>query len=261
MTWIEALILGVIQGLTEFLPISSSGHLEIGHALLGIKGESNLTFVVVVHGATVLSTIFVLWKEIFAILKDSVKFEYNESVKYILKIGISMIPVVFVGLLLEERIESLFSGNIVLVGSMLLITALLLAFANYAKDRFNDISYKDSFIIGIAQAMAVMPGISRSGATISAGLILGNNKNKIAEFSFLMVLVPIIGANAKKIMDLSSQTVSFDWMPLVIGFISAFISGVVACKIMLKIVRKKKLLGFAIYCGIVGTTAIVAGLL
>jgi undecaprenyl-diphosphatase len=261
MSWIEALLLGIIQGLTEFLPISSSGHLELGHALLGIKGEGNLTFVVAVHGATVLSTIVVLWDEIIKIIKGASSFKCNESSKYVIKLVISMIPVVIVGLLLEDKIESLFSGNIVFVGTMLLVTSALLAFANYAKDKDKEITYKDSLIIGIAQAFAVLPGISRAGTTISAGLILGNKRSKVAEFSFLMVLVPILGANVKKIIDMSGEVANTDFFVLGIGFVAAFVAGVLACKLMLRIVRNKSLIGFSVYCAIIGLTAILSGLL
>lgn len=258
MNWLEALILGLVQGLTEFLPVSSSGHLELGKHILGVEYSENLTFTVVVHGATVLSTIIVFWKTIIDLFKDFFKFKWNESTQYIFKIFVSMIPVVIVGLLFKEEIESLFTGNILFVGFMLLITSALLAFTYYAKERQKDISFKNSFIIGIAQAIAVLPGISRSGATIATGLYLGNKKENVAKFSFLMVLLPIIAANIKDLMDfdLSSQsTVSIT--PLIIGFVAAFISGLLACSWMLKIIKRGKLIYFALYCLIVGIVAII----
>ena len=223
MDWLEALILGIIQGLTEFLPVSSSGHLELGKHILGVEYSENLTFTVVVHGATVLSTIIVFWKTIVELFKDLFKFQWNDSTKYIVKIAVSMIPVVIVGLFFKEQVESLFTGNILFVGFMLLITAGLLAFTYYAKERQKDISFKDSFIIGIAQALAVIPGISRSGATIATGLYLGNKKEHVAKFSFLMVLVPIIAANVKDLMDFDlSASPGVSILPLVIGFVAAF---------------------------------------
>ena len=257
MDWIEALILGIIQGLTEFLPVSSSGHLELGKHILGVEYSENLTFTVVVHGATVLSTIIVFWKTIIELFRDLFKFQWNDSTKYITKIAVSMIPVVIVGLFFNDQVESLFTGNILFVGLMLIVTAGLLAFTYYAKERQKDISFKDSFIIGIAQALAVIPGISRSGATIATGLYLGNKKEFIAKFSFLMVLVPIIAANVKDLLDfdLSAQA-GVSTLPLLVGFIAAFITGLLACTWMLKIVKRGKLIYFAIYCFIVGAIAV-----
>ncbi|MEZ5083915.1 MAG: undecaprenyl-diphosphate phosphatase [Bacteroidales bacterium] len=259
MNWIEALILGIVQGLTEFLPVSSSGHLEIGKVLLGVNAEKSLIFTVVVHGATVLSTIVVFWKDIFALLKGIFAFKWNDETIYIAKIAISMIPVLILGFTFAEEIEMMFTGNMLLVGSMLILTALLLTFSNYAKQREKEISYGDSFIIGIAQAFAVIPGISRSGSTISTGLLLKNKKDGIAKFSFLMVLVPIIGANLKDLMDgkLSAES-SVSVTALAIGFFAAFISGLLACKWMIGIVNKGKLIYFAIYCFIVGCIAIIS---
>jgi len=258
MDWIEALILGIIQGLTEFLPVSSSGHLELGKHILGVEYSENLTFTVVVHGATVLSTIIVFWKTIIELFRDFFKFQWNDSTKYIAKIAVSMIPVIIIGLFFKDQVESLFTGNILFVGIMLLITAALLAFTYYAKERQKDISFKDSFIIGIAQAMAVIPGISRSGATIATGLYLGNKKEHIAKFSFLMVLIPIIGANVKDLLDFNfSANAGVPVMPLIIGFIAAFVTGLLACTWMIKIVKRGKLIYFAIYCLIVGAIAII----
>ncbi|MBI9055297.1 MAG: undecaprenyl-diphosphate phosphatase [Bacteroidales bacterium] len=258
MDWLEALILGIIQGLTEFLPVSSSGHLELGKHILGVEYTENLTFTVIVHGATVLSTIIVFWKTIVELFKELFKFQWNESTKYIAKIALSMLPVLIVGLFFKDEVESLFTGNILFVGIMLLITAALLAFTYYAKEREKDISFKDSFIIGIAQALAVIPGISRSGATIATGLYLGNKKEFIARFSFLMVLVPIIGANIKDLLDLDmSVQSSISITPLIIGFVAAFVTGLLACTWMIKIVKRGKLIYFAAYCLIVGSIAII----
>jgi len=260
MDWLEALILGIVQGLTEFLPVSSSGHLELGKVILGVEAERSLIFTVVVHGATVLSTIFVFHKDLWILIKGLFVFKWNDETKYISRILISMIPVVIVGLLFAEEIESLFTGNVVFVGSMLIITALLLTFTYFKKSNFQKISFIDSFIIGIAQAAAVLPGISRSGATISTGLMLGNKRELIAKFSFLMVLIPIIAANVKDLLtgEMSSES-SVGAVPLLIGFFAAFISGLLACKWMIGIVKKGKLIYFAIYCFIIGLIAIFIG--
>jgi len=258
MDWLEALILGIIQGLTEFLPVSSSGHLELGKYILGVEFSENLTFTVVVHGATVLSTIIVFWSTIVELFKELIKFQWNDSTKYIAKIALSMLPVVVIGLFFKEEIEGLFTGNIMFVGIMLLLTAAVLAFTYYAKEREKEISFKDSFIIGIAQAIAVIPGISRSGATIATGLYLGNKKEFVAKFSFLMVLVPIIAANVKDLLDLDLAAQSaVSITPLIVGFIAAFITGLFACSWMLKIVKRGKLIYFAAYCLVVGIIAIV----
>jgi undecaprenyl-diphosphatase len=258
MTWFEALILGIVQGLTEFLPVSSSGHLEIGKVMLGVDAERSLIFTVVVHGATVLSTIVVFWKDLYKLLLGLLKFRMNEETIYLLKIAVSMIPVLILGFTFAEEIEMLFTGNMLIVGSMLIVTALLLTFSNYAKQREKDISYVDSLIIGVAQAFAVIPGISRSGATISTGLLLKNRKDGIARFSFLMVLVPIIGANLKDLMDgkLSGES-GVSVTALVVGFLAAFIAGLLACKWMIDVVKKGKLIYFALYCFLVGSLALV----
>lgn len=258
MNWIEALILGIVQGLTEFLPVSSSGHLEIGKVILGVNAEKSLIFTVVVHGATVLSTIVIFRKDIWNLLKGLFAFKWNEETQYVAKIAVSMIPVLILGFTYAEELGSLFTGNMALVGSMLLVTALLLTFSYYAKQREKSISFADSFIIGIAQALAVLPGMSRSGATISTGLMLKNKKDGIARFSFLMVLVPIIGANFKDLMDgkLSSNS-DVSITALIVGFLAAFISGLLACNWMIGIVKKGKLIYFAIYCAIIGTGALV----
>lgn len=261
MSWLEAIILGLIQGLTEFLPVSSSGHLELGKAILGVEAKESLIFTVVVHGATVLSTIVVFYKDILELFKGLFKFKWNEETHYIFKIFISMIPVGVAAVFFADEIESFFTGNILLVGSMLLITAGLLSFTYFFKSKDKKISILDSFIIGIAQALAVIPGISRSGATISTGLILGNKRGLVAKFSFLMVLLPIIGANAKDILsgEASSNT-DIGVLPLLVGFVVAFVSGLLACKWMVNIVKKGKLIYFAIYCFIVGAIAIAYSL-
>ena len=257
MNWLEALILGIIQGLTEFLPVSSSGHLEIGKEILNVEAKENMLFTIVVHGATVLSTIVILRKDIYNLFSGVFKFENNQDTQYILKLIVSMIPVIIIGLLFKDEIESFFNQNLLLVGLMLLVTASLLAFTYYSKPKVKEISYKNSFIIGIAQAIAVIPGISRSGATIATGLLSGVDKEKAAKFSFLMVLVPIIAANVKSIFvgDVSSSE-GISPTVLIVGFIAAFISGLAACSWMLKIVKRGKLVYFAIYCAIIGLTAI-----
>lgn len=261
MNWIEAIILGLIQGLTEFLPVSSSGHLEIGKAILGVEVQENMTFTVVVHGATVLSTIVVFWKDIRDLLTGTLQFKWNSETKYIVKIIISMIPVLFVGLFFKDEVEGFFDGNIVFVGAMLLLTAVLLSFSHFVKKRENDITFGKAFIIGIAQSIAVLPGISRSGATIATGLLIGIKKENMAKFSFLMVLVPIIGANIMDMMsgDLQIQGSAIAPTTLIAGFVAAFVSGWLACKWMVDIVKKGKLLYFAMYCAVIGTIAIIFG--
>ena len=260
MSWIESIILGIVQGLTEFLPISSSGHLEIGKALMYSDVQMSLTFTVIVHGATVLSTIVVFRKDIYRLLSDLFRFEWNDSTVYISKLVFSMIPVVIAGLLFEEEIEKFFTGNLVLVGSMLLVTATLLLFSYYFRSKTKNISFLHALIIGIAQTLAVLPGISRSGATISTGLMLGGKREEVTRFSFLMVLLPIIGANVKDLMDHDfSGGGEMSILPLVLGFIAAFISGLFACKWMIRIVNKGKLIYFAFYCIAIGLAAILFG--
>jgi len=263
MNWFESLILGLLQGLTEFLPVSSSGHLEIGKFFFGIEAENNLSFTVVVHGATVLSTIVVFFTEIMNLLKGLFHFQWNKETQYVIKICISVIPVAFVGLFLKDFVEGFFDGNMVFVGSMLCLTAILLALTYYFRKerKQKEISYKDALIIGISQAFATLPGISRSGTTISTGLLLGNKKSEIAKFSFLMVLIPIIAGN---FLDLFSGDMISEGSPgagiLIIGFISAFISGFIACKWMINIVKRGKLIYFAIYCALIGLITIMSGI-
>jgi undecaprenyl-diphosphatase len=258
MSVLQALILGLIQGLTEFLPISSSGHLEIGKVLLNVELKDNLIFLVVVHGATVLSTIVVFWKEIKKLFSDLFKFQWNDSTEYIAKLLLSMIPVLIIGLLFKDELEELFTGNLLLVGVMLCTTAILLALAYKVKQGNKKISFLNSFIVGIAQAIAVLPGLSRSGATISTGLLLGIKREEIARFSFLMVLIPIIGANVLDILSYNSSVNAEVSIPVLFaGFIAAFISGLIACKWMINLVKKGKLIYFAIYCLIIGIIAII----
>ncbi|MCX6300964.1 MAG: undecaprenyl-diphosphate phosphatase [Bacteroidia bacterium] len=225
MNWFEAMVLGLIQGLTEFLPVSSSGHLEIAKSLFDVNPEASFYFTIAVHGATVLSTIVVFLKELVTLFRGTLKFKMNEETSYVLKLIVSMVPVGFAGLLLKDPIEKLFNGNILFVGFMLLITASLLALAHFIKKKERNITYMDALIIGIAQAIAVIPGISRSGATIATGLMIGNRKNEIAKFSFLMVLVPVIGANLMEIFSGEFNADSTGIGIIIIGFITAFISG------------------------------------
>lgn len=266
---IEAIILGIIQGLTEFLPVSSSGHIVIGSEVLGLEANNNLTFAVVVHAATVLSTIVILNKDIWTILKGLFKFQWNEETQYVAKIALSLIPVMIVGFFLKDYVEELFSSGLLVVGISLLVTAGLLTFSYYAKPRLKaDISYRDSFIIGLAQGVAaIFPGLSRSGSTIATGIILGNDKEKVAKFSFLMVLVPILG---ETFLDLLKAATSGDsaltettipTTALIAGFLAAFVFGCIACKWMINLVKKGKLIYFAYYCGIVGVISIVYSLI
>ena len=262
MDTLQAIILGIVQGLTEFLPVSSSGHIQLANELLGtnLDPESNLTFSLTLHAATVLSTIVVLWAEIWKLIKGLFSRTFTEEQAYVLKIVISMIPVGVVGLFFKDAIEAAFS-SIAVVGIMLLVTSALLAFAYYAKPRQKDtISYRDAFIVGLAQAVAVLPGLSRSGSTIATGLLLGNKKQSVAQFSFLMVLPPILG-NALLDIVKGDFGGGVETLPLVAGFIAAFVTGCVACKWMIDIVKRGKLIWFAIYCGIVGVVALVTSLI
>ena len=264
MSWIQALILGVLQGLTEYLPVSSSGHLAIGQALFGLDdGSSNLTFTVALHVATVLSTVVVLWSEIVWIFKDLFKWKWNEGTRYVVNILISMIPVAIVGFFFKDKVEEVFGSGLLIVGIMLLVTAALLAFSYFAKPRQKEnISPVHAFVIGIAQACAVMPGLSRSGSTIATGLLLGNKKEKLAQFSFLMVIPPILGEALLDVKDMFQVGVSeamggISPVSLLVGFLAAFITGCIACKWMVNLVKKGKLVWFAVYCAIVGIIAIV----
>ena len=256
MTWLEALVLGVIQGLTEFLPVSSSGHLQIFSALFGVQGEENLTFAVAVHAATVCSTIVVLRKEIWDLLQGLFRFAWNEETMYIAKIVLSMIPVAIVGVFFKDQVEALFGSGLLVVGVSLLLTACLLAFAYYARPRTKTtISFRDAFVIGIAQACAVLPGLSRSGSTIATGILLGNNKEKVANFSF----VPILGEAFLDLLkgDFTQGESGISMLSLTVGFLAAFISGFLACSWMLNLVKKGKLIWFAIYCLVVGLGIVI----
>jgi len=259
MTWFEALILGLVQGLTEFLPVSSSGHLEIGKVLLNVEIKESLSFTVLVHFATVLSTITVFYKDILKLFDGLFKFKWNEETRYVSKILVSMIPVLIVGMLFREELESLFSGNLVLVGSALMVTALLLISTQLVKPGKKKIPFLDALLMGIAQAIATIPGISRSGATISAGLLLKNGRSEVAQFSSLMVLLPIIGAALLDIFALSSTgtEAAIASSSLIIGFLAAYLSGYLACRWMINLVKKGKLYWFAIYCAIVGIISII----
>jgi len=259
MDFLQSLILGIVQGLTEFLPVSSSGHFEIGHALLGVKGDSNLVFVIIVHLATVLSTLVVFRKDIVKLFSAFFSFRWTEEMRYVCILLVSSIPVVIVGLLFKDEIESLFTGNLTFVGSMLIVTAILLAFSSFVKPKDKPIGWWDSFIIGVAQAISVLPGISRSGSTIATGLLLGKKREDMARFSFLMALIPIIGANIVEFIEGSGNSApeqTIGLMPLAVGFLAAFLSGLFACKVMINIVKKGKLIYFAMYCLIVGLLAI-----
>jgi len=262
MELIDAIILGIIQGLTEFLPVSSSGHLEIGKAILGEENlpEEGLLFTVVVHFATALSTIVVFRKDIWEIIRGLFQFEWNESSQFATKIILSMIPAVIVGLMFEKQLEQLFDGNILFVGMMLIVTALLLFFADKAKNTLKPVGFKNAILIGVAQAIAMLPGISRSGATISTSVLLGVDKTKAARFSFLMVVPLIFGKIAKDILsgDLSYSSDSFGYLSA--GFLAAFIAGLLACTWMIKLVRNSKLKYFSIYCLLVGLIAIIVAL-
>ena len=265
MDWLEALILGIVQGLTEYLPVSSSGHLAIGQALFGMQdGEDNLLFTIAVHVATVLSTLVVLWKEISWIVKGVFKWELNSETKYFLNILVSMIPVGIVGVFFKDEVEEIFGSGLLIVGCCLLLTAALLIFSYYARPRQKEqISWKDALVIGIAQACAVLPGLSRSGSTIATGLMLGNKKEKLAQFSFLMVIPPILGEALLDVMKaVKGEAVmgNIGTVPLVVGFVAAFLSGCLACKWMIDIVKRGKLIYFGIYCAIIGVITILLNL-
>jgi len=262
MNTIDAIILGIIQGLTEFLPVSSSGHLELGKALLGdtSKGKESLLFTVVLHFATALSTVIVFRKDIIEIFKGILKFQWNNETQFLAKIMLSTLPAAFVGLFFEKELEQFFGGKVLFVGFMLLITAVLLWLADQSKNTDKPVSFKDSVLIGISQAIAILPGISRSGSTIATSVLLGNDKSKAARFSFLMVLPLIFGKIGKDILDGDVTAHMESNTPLIIGFFAALISGYFACKWMIAIVKKSKLIYFSVYCFIVGTIAVAVGL-
>jgi len=258
----EAIVLGIVQGFTEFLPVSSSGHLELGKAILGDTSvpEESLLFTVVLHFATALSTLVVFKKDVWTIFSGLLKFKWNEETQFTVKIIMSMLPAVIIGLLFEEQLESFFGGNIAFVGAMLIVTAILLWLADRAKNTGKPVTYLNAFIIGVSQAIAMLPGISRSGATISTSVLLGSDKSKAARFSFLMVVPLIFGKLAKDIVSGNLASESTNLTTLGLGFVAAFVSGLIACTWMISLVRKSKLSYFAIYCVIIGIIAIVVGL-
>lgn len=270
MSWLQALLLGFIQGLTEFLPVSSSGHLQIGQALLGTSGEDNLSFTLVVHVATVLSTLVILWPEVADLLRGTfTTAKWNEQKDYVAKIVISMIPIFIVGMFFKDYVEQIFGEGLLVVGICLLITALLLWLSEFLSKRMqsrdeseqgHEVTYRDAIIIGLAQALAVLPGLSRSGTTIATGLLCGVKKESVARFSFLMVLVPVLGDAFLDLLKNLGDAEAFSGIPvssLIVGFLTAFVTGCLACKFMLEIVRRQKLVYFAIYCLIAGVFAIV----
>lgn len=263
MEWFEALILGLVQGLTEFLPVSSSGHLTIGRELLGIEASGDLVFEVTVHAATVLSTIVVFRKEILKLLRGFFRFKMNDETDYILKIIVSMIPVFVVGMFFKDQVEAMFASMMV-VGLALIVTALLLFFSDFASRKAqeensarNGIKYWQALAVGIGQAMAVIPGLSRSGTTISTGLICGVKREVMAQFSFLMVLVPILGEAFLDIVGGEMAASTIGMLPLAVGFLAAFVSGLFACRVMIALVRRARLSWFAIYCAIVGILVLI----
>ena len=263
MDVITAIILGVIQGLTEFLPVSSSGHLEIAKTILGEGwgGKESLLMTVVLHFATALSTIIIFRKDLIEIFGGLLQFKNNESFQFSLKIVISMIPAALVGLFFNDQIESLFGGELTLVGGMLLITGFLLFLADKAKPSEKKVDIKHSILVGISQAIAILPGISRSGATISTAVLLGIDKEKAARFSFLMVVPLIFGKMAKDVLSWDLQYENVTLLPLIIGFFAAFITGILACKWMIKLVKNSQLKYFAYYCFAIGIIVIATSLL
>lgn len=267
MEWWEAFLLGLVQGLTEFLPVSSSGHLTIFREILGVDPEGFLDFTVTVHFATVLSTIVVFWSVIVKILKGLLKFRYNDETDYFLKICVSMIPVAIVGLFFKDKVEALFGEGIATVAVCLIVTAVLLLFSDFfrfkglsAKEYRNGISYWQAALVGLGQACAVAPGLSRSGTTIATGLVCGVKRENMAQFSFLMVLVPIIGEQLLSVIDMASGegiTSAIGVVPLLCGFVAAFISGLFACKLMVALVKKSKMRWFALYCAVVAVLLLI----
>ncbi len=266
MSWFEAVVLGLVQGLTEFLPVSSSGHLTISKALFGID-TSNLTFEVMVHAATVCSTIVAFRKEIWDLLSGFFLLKMNPQKEYIFKIAVSMVPIFIVGVFFKDQVEAIFGSGLLVVGCMLLLTAGLLTLSEYLSNKYKGegrpVSYKDAIIIGFAQALAVLPGLSRSGTTISTGLMLGVKKADVAQFSFLMVLVPILGEAFLELVggEFSVAASGIPASSLLLGFISAFLSGLFACTLMINIVKKAKLWIFALYCLLAGVACILSTIL
>jgi undecaprenyl-diphosphatase len=268
MSWFEALILGIVQGLTEFLPVSSSGHLAIGKALFGIE-TADLTFEIAVHAATVLATLVVFWKDIVRLLQDLFKFKMNDGTKYILMILVSMIPVFIVGMFFKDYVENIFGSGLMVVGCCLVVTAALLflsetLFARRAakeyEGRGKDMTFKSALWMGLAQSVAVLPGLSRSGSTIATGLLCGVKREEVTRFSFLMVLIPILGEAFLDVVGGDFAASSVGKLPLFIGFVAAFVSGLFACKVMIAIVKKARLRWFALYCVLVGLACIISTL-
>lgn len=280
MDWLQALVLGIVQGLSEYLPVSSSGHLEIFKQILGMEmeGAESLQFDVVLHVATVLSTIVVLWREFVPLVTSFFGFKRDDNFYYVLKLLVSCVPILFVGLLFKDQIDELFNGNLLIVGICLIITAMLLSFTYFSRTepekelrsegivyKGHDITWLDAFIIGCAQAVAVLPGLSRSGSTIATGLLLGDRRDKVAQFSFFMVVIPILGEallDSKKIIFGSdsvtaAQAQSVELMPMIVGFVAAFVVGCMACRWMIDLVKKGKLIWFAVYCAAAGILSIV----
>lgn len=263
MTLFEAILLGIVQGLTEFLPVSSSGHIELGSFILDLENPDNLLFTIIVHAATALSTMVVFRKDIFLILRELLEFKWNEGTQFALKILISMIPIAIVGLLFEEDIAALFGGNILFVGIMLLFTAALLTFTQFAPKKVGIVTFPKAILIGLAQTIAILPGLSRSGTTISVALLAGVERERAARFSFLMVLIPILGGTflqVLKYIEDPSVAGGISGTVLIAGFLAAFFAGLMACLWMINIVKKGKLIYFAIYCAIIGSLAIIGGL-
>ena len=261
MGTIDAILLGLLQGLTEFLPVSSSGHLVILGNILGTDVDDT-TFAILVHAATVLATITVFWGEILQLLRGGLRFRANPESKYLVRIIVSMIPVAVVGLFFKEQVEALFGNGVRFVGCMLFVTAALLLLTHFVKPKkTRNITVKDAFVIGLAQAVAVIPGISRSGSTIATGMLLGDDKTQLAKFSFLMVLVPILGEAFLELVkgEFSPAASGISGYALAAGFLAAYLSGLFACKVMIRIVSRGKLWGFALYCAVAGAVAVTLG--
>ncbi len=256
MSWFEGIILGLIQGLTEFLPVSSSGHLAIAKALFGIE-TGDLAFEIAVHAATVLSVIVAFWSDIAALFKGLFKFRYNAETRYILMLCLSMVPIFIVGMFFKEQVEAIFGTGLTVIGCALIVTAVLLTLSQIVKPKEKDLGYGSALIIGLAQAVAVIPGLSRSGTTIATGLLCGVSRDQVTRFSFLMVLVPILGEAFLSLVGGDFAASSVGALPLSLGFVAAFVSGLLACKVMIAMVKKASLGWFAAYCAIVGILCIV----